>query len=439
MKSLPINKDRYSRRAFLKALGASPAFLPLLNAERALGAGPTGLPKRFFALAFGNGVRPNFYPAGNDFSAPLGKSIAPLEPFKAKMIMPIGLDYKHILDDGYKYDGHFTYCATLTGTREKKSESRRATAASIDQMISDDIGKRVQLKSPMLTLGIRSTGDGCSISWRSAGVQNPATQQAMPVFTRLFSGDVPTAPMGGAPMIDLTLRRRKSVLDFVSKELTAFQGRLGTEDRVKIEQHTVSLRDLEKRLVTPVAPGGGGANCSKPTIAGTSAEQNGRAMFDIVAMSFRCDLNRVATIAISDDGGGDGTSFPWVGSSGDFHAVAHASNDAQMTNICNWFMTNLASLARQLDETQEAGGTALDNSVLVTFSNMDEGNSHFNGKIPIVMLGSCGGYFKTNQIIRAPKEAHNKLLTSICHAMDLPVAGIGAPQYAGVLPGLAKV
>jgi hypothetical protein len=69
MKSLPINKDRYSRRAFLKALGASPAFLPLLNAEKALGAGPTGVPKRAFLMAFGNGVRPNFYPSGNDFSA----------------------------------------------------------------------------------------------------------------------------------------------------------------------------------------------------------------------------------------------------------------------------------------------------------------------------------------------------------------------------------
>ena len=54
-------------------------------------------------------------------------------------------------------------------------------------------------------------------------MQNPATQQAMPVFSKLFSGDVPIAPMGGAPMIDLTLRRRKSVLDFVGKELTAFQ------------------------------------------------------------------------------------------------------------------------------------------------------------------------------------------------------------------------
>ena len=137
------------------------------------------------------------------------------------MIMPIGLDYKHILDDGYKYDGHFTYCATLTGTREKKSESRKAMAPSIDQMISDDIAKRVQLKAPLLTLGIRSVGDGCSTS-RGArpGVQNAATQQAMPVFTRLFSG-APPWPRAGAE-IDLTRRRRKSVLDFVGKELTAF-------------------------------------------------------------------------------------------------------------------------------------------------------------------------------------------------------------------------
>src|SRR4029453_2024571 len=102
---------------------------------------------------------------------------------KAKMIIPIGLDYKHILDDGYQYDGHFTYCATLTGTREKRSESRKAMGPSIDQMIRDPIAKAVKLKTPMLTLGIRSTGDGCSTSWRSAGVQNPATQQAGPLLS----------------------------------------------------------------------------------------------------------------------------------------------------------------------------------------------------------------------------------------------------------------
>jgi hypothetical protein len=427
-----MKKDlRFSRRALLKGLGVSGAVLPLIHADRSLAAGG---PKRFFAMVYGNGARPNFYPSGSDFSAPFGKSLAPLEPFKAKMIMPIGLDYKNILDDGYQYDGHFTYCATLTGTREKKSESRKAMGPSIDQLLADFIGKSVTLKVPMLTLGIRSVGDGCSVSWRSAGVQNPAQQKADPVFTQLFSGvTMPPA------QVDLLLKRRKSVLDFVGKELDAFGRRLGPEDRMKIEQHLVSVRDLESRLAaSSSAGGGGGANCGKPTVSTGDVQGNAKAMFDIVAMAFKCDLTRVATITISDDGGGDGTSFPWVGSSGDFHAVAHASNDAQMSSITNWFMTNYASLAKQLDETPELGGTVLDNSVLTSWSNMDEGANHYNGKIPITMIGSCGGYFKTGQVVRYSKVAHNKLLTTICNGMGLMVPGIGAAQYNGTLTELVK-
>ena len=103
-----------------------------------------------------------------------------------------------------------------------------------------------------------------------------------------------------------------------------------------------------------------------------------------------------------------------------------------------WIMSNVANLASQLDAVQEPGGTALDNSILLTMSNMDEGANHFNGKIPITMIGSCGGYFKTNQVVRYTKGAHNKLLASICNAMGLMVPGIGAPQYVGLLPELIK-
>jgi hypothetical protein len=429
-----MRKDRFSRRALLKSMGVSGAMLPLLFSEKARGATPTGGVRRFFAMVYGNGARPNFYPTGNDFSAPFGKSIAPLEPFKSKMIMPIGLDYKNILDDGYQYDGHFTYCATLTGTREKKSESRKATGPSIDQMIADKLsGAGITTKTPLLTLGIRSTGDGCSVSWRSAGVQNAAQQQAQPVFNQLFS----TVTMPPA-QVDMLMKRRKSVLDFVGTELMSFGKRLGSEDRMKVEQHLVSIRDLENRLQ---GSGGGqaGAGCGKPTISAGDVAGNGKAMFDIVAMAFKCDLTRVATITISDDGGGDGTSFPWVGSSGDFHGVAHASNDAQMTAISNWFFTLYAGLAQQLDQAPEPGGTALDNSVLTSWSNMNEGADHFNGKIPITMVGSLGGFLKTNQVLRLPKEPHNKLLTTILHGMGMTeVPGVGATQYAGTFPQMIK-
>jgi hypothetical protein len=428
-----MNNERFSRRALLKRMGLSGALMPLIWAERAEAAGPTGAPRRFFAMVYGNGARPNFYPTGADLSAPLGKSLAPLEPFKSKLIIPIGLDYKNLLDDGFDYDGHFTYCAALTGTREKKSESRKATDASIDQKIADEIGKTVMLKQPLLTCGIRSTGDGCSISWRSAGVQNPAVQNAGTMFRSLFSG--PSMPV---EQVDLQLKRNKSILDFVGKELMAFGKRLGPEDRMKLDQHAVSVRDLEKQLQGSATGGGGGANCGTPATGGTDVPGNAKATMDIIAMAFKCDISRVATLAISDDGGGDGTSFPWVGASGDFHQTAHASKDAEMSAITAWFMSLTAQLAGQLDATMEPGGTALDNSILLSMSNMDEGANHYNGKIPITMLGSCGGFFKTNQVVRYQKMAHNRLLTTICNAMGLPVTVIGAPQYAGNLPELLK-
>jgi hypothetical protein len=430
----PINRDRFSRRALLKTLGISGACIPLIHAERALGANADGKITRFFAMIYGNGARPNFYPSGNDFSAPFGTSLKPLEPWKPKMIMPIGLDYKNILDDGFQYDGHFTYCASLTGTRQKKSESRQALGPSIDQMISDSIAMRgVGLKLPLITFGIRSVGDGCSTSWRSAGVQNPAQQNAAATFSKLFS-----TPNMGPAQVDGLLKRRQSVLDYVGKDLAAFGKRLGPEDRMKIEQHAVSVRDLETRLAAQGTSGGGGANCGTPTMGGTDVQGNAKAMFDIVAMAFKCDLNRAATITISDDGGGDGTSFPWVGETGDFHQVAHKSDDAQMSAVTAWFMTNLASLASQLDAAKEGDASVLDNSILMTMSNMDEGANHFNGKIPIVMIGSCGGYFKTNQVVRYQKEAHNKLLTTVCNAMGLPVTTVGDAKYAGTLTELVK-
>jgi hypothetical protein len=415
-------------------MGASAALVPLLHAERAQAATPSGFPKRLVCVSHGNGViASSFYPAGSELV--LGTTLATMEPFKAKMLMPVGLDYKHILDDGYKYDGHFTYCATLTGTREKKSESRKATGPSIDQMIADDLAKRgVALKAPLLTLGIKSVGDGCSTSWRAAGVQNAAELDPTRLFSRLFS-----SPNMAPAQVDTLRLRRMSVLDFLTKELTAFGRRLGPEDRMKLDAHAQSVRDLEMQLRNSATTGGTVANCAAPTIGtGKDVPALAKAMFDMTAIALKCDITRVVTITMYDDGGGDGNSFPWLGVNSDYHAVAHGGSGsaANKIKIDNWIYSNVANLAKQLDETLEAGGTALDHSVIATFSDMNDGADHFNGKIPITLTGSCGGYFKTGRVVKYTNEAHNKLLATLCNAMDLPVTGIGAPAYVGTLPEL---
>ena len=52
-----MNHQRFSRRALLSGLGASAAMLPLLHAERALGATTAaGFPKRLVTVAWTNGV-----------------------------------------------------------------------------------------------------------------------------------------------------------------------------------------------------------------------------------------------------------------------------------------------------------------------------------------------------------------------------------------------
>jgi hypothetical protein len=431
----PINHDRYSRRALLKRLGVSAALVPLIHAERAIGQTmPSGFPRRLVCVTHGNGViASSFYPPGNTLT--LGPTLASMEPFKAKMSMPVGLDYKHIMDDsdGFKYDGHFTYCATLTGTREKKSESRQALGPSIDQMIADDIAKTTPLKAPLLTLGVQSVGDGCSTSWKSRGVENKMELDPQRLFTRVFSG----AAMPPA-MVDNTRLRQKSILDFVNKELTAFGRRLGADDKFKLEAHQQSVRELELRLNNAGNIGEVAANCKGPAIANGAADIKAKAMFDITAMALRCDITRVVTITMYDDGGGDGNNFPFIGVTKDYHAVAHGGSGqaADKIKIDKWIYSNVANLAKQLDETREGDLTALDNSVIATFSDMNDGADHFIGDIPITLTGSCGGRLKTNQVVKYNGVAHNKLLTTLCNAMGLMVNVVGAQQYAGTLPEL---
>ena len=53
----PDRRERYSRRALLKALGLGMGILPLLDSEKAVAAAASG-PKRFIAITWTNGIEP---------------------------------------------------------------------------------------------------------------------------------------------------------------------------------------------------------------------------------------------------------------------------------------------------------------------------------------------------------------------------------------------
>jgi len=435
-------KARFSRRAFLRQVGVSAAMVPLLHAEHALAATPSGFPKRIVTIAWPNGVCQSlFYPS--DDNPVSNKALTPLAPYQSKVIMVAGTDFQVMLDGNHDYDGHYTYPVIFTGAyKNTGGQTSTSGGPSIDQVISDSIAKQVNLPVPLLSTVI----DGSSTSFRAAGQKNTGENSPSRLFSKLFS----TSTMPDAQVTALR-NRRKSVLDFVGQELSGFETRMGTDDRAKIDAHLQSVRQLETQLTAA------GVSCTPPTTNTTSKnyQDQVKAFADITAMALRCDMTRVATLTWGDNAGSFPQSFPFLGLNGDCHALAHQgpSGYPQKVLADQWHYSQVAGLVKQLNDTPEGAGTALDNTVVVVASDMGEGGTHQVGGVPFVLIGGCGGYFKTGQVVRLGKwasksgqywvganqgggEPHNKLLATLCNAMGVSVAGFGDSRYPGTLDQL---
>ena len=452
----PRIADRFSRRALLGRMGLSAAFLPLLSVSRIRAANAQGVAKRLITLTWCNGLIPrDVFPRGEELV--FGEIMKPLEPFKAKTLLLSGLDISPFIEKKQRYMGHFTYATLFTGkgvgagsfcsgTQETTSEG-----PSIDYVIGTEIAKRAMLRESQINLGCRTAAPRIGTTWRGPRQPNACEKNPYKMFDRLFaSGSMPGAQM------DLLRQRRKSVLDYMGKDLAAFGARLGAEDRQRIEAHLGSVREIEGKLSAPSAA----ASCSPQPFAQTDygKAQNYpahvRMQMDLIALALRCDITRVATLELTN-AGESGFVPPFAGASRDYHGIAHdtygKSFDFKM-RIDNWYFQQVAYLAKQLDDVAEAGGTMLDNSAIVVANCMQDGAGHNVDGLPFVIVGSCGRYFKTGRAVRfgswvgktgeywkgSSGMSHVKLLTSLCQAMDLQVTGFGDPQYGGTgaLPGL---
>ncbi|MGD0674539.1 MAG: DUF1552 domain-containing protein [Polyangiaceae bacterium] len=428
-----ILKEKYSRRALLKAIGGGAALLPLLNNE-AFGAdggstagmsASTGFPKRLITVTWTNGIYGCSKWSNTSqalTSANLPAIMSPLAPYVSKMILPRGVNLQAVFDKN-QYGGHFGYPCILTGTQ-------LGTSPSIDSLISTQLTTQGVVK-PQLNIG--ALPEGSYTSWSTTGhntqVTNPYT-----LFNQLF----PSATMSTSQLSALS-QRRASVLDLVTTQLTAFQNIVGTDDKVKIQSHLDSVRTLEMDLQAAVA------TCTPPSLTPQGLQFSGitnytsqvNFMMRLAAAAVTCGISRAITIDLINDGGGDILTFPWLTppiTSPDYHALAHqgAAQATNKTAIDTWWYTQVATLASALAASTEGSSTSLDNSLILVCNDMREGNDHYSAGIAFVMIGSLGGYFNTGQQVGfSPAIPNNKLLTTICHGMGLQVAGVGEATYTG--------
>ena len=264
----------------------------------------------------------------------------------------------------------------------------------------------------------------------------------------------------GMTAADALRLRRGSVLDFVGTELEQFSTGLGMDDRAKVQAHLEAIRQLEAKLNAPppsngsggTGGGGGvpvGTGCAAPMLPGSKPNFNNvsnypahvSAMLAIAGAAVKCDVARCITVDLIDDGGGNSLTFPWLNlNSPDYHAIAHegSASYSQKTAIDTWFFEQVAALVADLANTPEGTGSVLDNTCILIANDMNEGSNHYVGDMPYLIIGSCGGFFKTGETLGFAKNvAHNQLLTTICHAMGLDIPSVG-DGYAGDIDALVR-
>jgi hypothetical protein len=497
---------RFSRRNLLRAIGAGAALLPMIQADPADAAQCyVGGIKRLFVFAWADGMLSNvsnWATAGTTPSAwqvASFQSVAPgeqnsyklpalpasqvksLADYQSDLILLHGLDYDFIKDqpnpNGGETNGHACFPGMLTGSNYQSltnTDSDVAGGISIDQYIANQMVASGYQGIPSLSLGVfvKSTGH---LSWKGAGQVVLPNDDPYNVFATYFAGKLPTSygSDAGAPAATIdagpsaasrSATIGKSILDYVLSDLTRFSKTVGSADKIAIQNHMQSVRDMEQTLAgigTVGLTGDGGmgttaaGGCGTAAVAATSGAGAKlditntsniptllKLQFDMSAAAFAADMTRVIVCQCGDQGdanliltwlgfptdGGLLKSDPNTGNTNGYHALAH-QNSADKVLCDTWFQQQLAYMIGNMKSvTDLTGASILDSSLFLAMNNMRTG-THETTAVPVVMAGSLGGYFKTGQSLALSGVNNNRLLLSVLNGFGYPVTTFGTASY----------
>lgn len=434
----------FTRRNFLRGLGASTLALPLLPSL--LNAQASGKAKNLIIMFSPNGSIPDRWrPSGseNNWTINPNDILAPFIPVKDDILVIEGVDMvstrNGIGDAHQKGMGHL-----LTGTElvpgpfqggGNAGTSGYAGGISVDQHIANELGVEA------LTLAIKA---GRSTNWSRMsynGRDQPVTPREDPtaIFNRLF-GNIDQNPAESR----MLLEQRRSVLDFVSGDLGRIKKKVSSSDLHRINGHLDSIRRLEQGLISANEEG----ICEEPNLGNVldhnrdeNFPQTGRLMMDMIVKSFECGLTQVATLQFSRSVGQANFGSFLNGVNRPHHSLSHDTDNnsvQQMVAINRWYSEQMIYLMDKLKSVTYDDGTSLfDQTVVLWVNELGRGSNHTRNDVPYVLAGSCGGYFDLGRYIESDNEPHNNMLLSICHAMGVNDQSFGNPAYcSGVLNNL---
>ncbi|HSC87041.1 MAG TPA: DUF1552 domain-containing protein, partial [Polyangiaceae bacterium] len=405
-------KQTLARRTFLKALGigiAAPLAFKMSRLAVAQSAEPI---KRLFLFYLPHGAPIEHWDVSEDLALDANGigMLKPLEPYKQYLTVMRGVS-------NVVMDNHDAIRSVFTG----KDES-----PSIDFHIASALGVTPHV------LGVRNFWPGSTSLSNDAKLINHGgwvvpVQNPFDAMNDMFEGiGAADAPQG----VD-ELQFRNEALDLSIGELEAMQKGVTelTTEKNKLQVHLESLRALKGAGVgtlgcdarpdeaMPSALAMQGKDAQADANVGLSLDGH----LEVAAQAIRCGTARVASLQILHANAQVPMNFEGgPGYAKNHHdPLSHSSDTAggaEFAMTQQWFYSRLAEkflAALDVPDPLNAGSTVLDNTIVLTSSEICDGANH-NSKagelwmrdnggrqtfLPSVIIGKGGGFFKGNQVV----------------------------------------
>ena len=420
---------KFTRRNVLRGAAGLSLALPWLEATAQSSTPPRRLATVF--TANGDVIAQRFTKKG-ETDWVFADMLTPFEPYRSQLLVLDMVNKHHDkLPAGHVADGHQQGGSALApwqsgsgsfplgGTCDSNGQNCQYIGYVLGPSIDCALGDRILKDNPSIPqrhLNFRVGGQGNDI-WNlhshagPVGTQSPVNPETSPfsAYTRIFANIGGGADAGQQQNQELARRlaMKKSALDLLKGELSRLQGKVSADDRARLDQHATSLRDIERQLESMADGGTNAASCGPLSLGSTinvfddaNHAKVGQLFIKIIAMSFACDL--VRTCNFSWSGNTNNRAYTNLGISQGHHDISHMSDTAsydKIRQIKKHLFGQSVLLHEELKKLPEAGKTVWDNSVVMHWSELSQGDTHSKSQDLVILAGGAGGYFRMGRML----------------------------------------
>jgi len=439
-----VTRKALPRRTFVRGLGVALG-LPMLDAMvpamSLLAQTPASNVRRLGFVYMPNGVAKNssidyWTPSNEGKNFGMSQILAPLEPFRDRMLVISGLDQNQAEtgDDGASGDHTRGTSSWLTGVYPKRTEGADVrNGISADQIAASVIGRDTALPSLELGIDLNFLAGQCensyscaylnTLAWTSDTTPLPTENNPRIVFERLF-GD------GGTPEQRLAqAKQNQSILDSVRGDLAKLQASLGTGDRTTVTEYLDSVRELERRIQRIEARDGSELpTLDRPAGVPDRFDEHVKLMYELQWLAFRSDMTRVVTFMLGREL--NFRTYPEIGITEGHHGLSHhQDNPTQLAKYArlNTYQTELfAWFLDKLKSTPEGDGTLLDHSMFLYGAALSNPNLHAHYDLPLAVVGGGAGQLRGGRhLVYRSETPMTNLLLSLLDKAGVPVEKLG--------------